>query len=291
MPLRKSFLAMLKLTRIEHSIMLVVAVAASELIAGGGSLPGLFVLLMSFATPVLVSMGSFAINDYFDVEVDRANGKGDRPLVSKQISMRGALAVALGSFVVGVLASLFINMYAFAIALIFAMLAMLYSYRLKEMLLLGNAYVAFSMAIPFIYGNYVVAGTISPVIAVLSATVLASGFAREIHGTIRDYDGDRKVRNVKSLPHYAGMLGAAAIAALFYAAAVALSVILFFLAPPFRGNLFYISAIAVVDALLAYVSAAYFKRRGRSRMFKTTRDLSLAAMGLALLIYLIAAIA
>ena len=60
--------------------MLVIAVVAAELLAGG--LPATGVLALSLITPIFVSMGSFAINDYFDIGVDRLNRKKNRPLVS-----------------------------------------------------------------------------------------------------------------------------------------------------------------------------------------------------------------
>ncbi|MEM3228556.1 MAG: hypothetical protein QW549_03130, partial [Candidatus Micrarchaeaceae archaeon] len=66
--------AILRLTRIEHSVMLIIAVVAAELIASR-SLPDYFVLALSLITPIFISMASFAINDYFDIETDRLNKK------------------------------------------------------------------------------------------------------------------------------------------------------------------------------------------------------------------------
>lgn len=190
--------AVLRLTRVEHSLMLVIAVVAAELLAGGPPAPG--ILALSLITPIFVSMGSFAINDYFDIDVDRLNGKKKRPLVSGALTQAQALLVAGMSFAIGVLASAFISAYAFAIALAFALLAIVYSWKLKEVLLLGNAYIALSMVIPFIYGSYVSGGALAPAIAPVCAMVFLSGLGREIHGTIRDYSGDVKVRNARTLP-------------------------------------------------------------------------------------------
>ncbi len=280
--------AFLKLTRIEHSAMLVVAVLASEILSRG-TLPGFAILLPSFIAPIFISMGSFAINDYFDVGVDRANGTRGRPLVSGALSMRSAMSISIASFAIGVAASAFINLYALLIAAIFAGMAMLYSYRLKELLAVGNAYIAAAMAIPFLFGAMAVSGSISPTIILLSATVLASGFAREVHGTIRDFEGDKMVRNVRSIPTYIGVRAASYLAALFYVIAIVLSVWLFFFAEPFLHNLFYLAGILAVDSLLVYVSASYIavRKSNRRAVFARTRNLSLLAMGLALLIYLL----
>ncbi len=278
--------AILKLTRIEHSIMLIIAVLASELISNR-TLPPYFILVMSFITPIFISMGSFAINDYFDIDVDRLNKKIDRPLVNKSISPKSAFRIAIASFFIGVFASLFISSGAFAIALIFAILAFLYSYKLKETLLIGNIYIGLSMMIPFIYGSYVASYTISYTVIIISITVFASGLAREIHGTIRDYRGDRK-RGVKSLVKYIGVYYSAIISAFLYFIAIILSIYLFFVKSAFYHNIFYMISIGIIDVVLVYVSVIYLRKKFRTQtLFNRSRNLSLLAMGFALLIYLL----
>ncbi len=126
---------------------------AAELLAGGIRRPDAH--SSSAYVPVTISMGAFAINDYFDMEADRLNHKM-RPLVTKDLNKQDALYVTAATLAVGIGASALINQYAFAIALMFAALAVLYAYILKAVLLVGNAYVALSMVIPFIFGSYVV---------------------------------------------------------------------------------------------------------------------------------------
>jgi len=278
-------MAILKLTRVEHSLMLVIAVVAAELLAGG--LPNPVVLALSLITPIFVSMGSFAINDYFDIDVDRLNKKEDRPLVNKSLRPRHAIYVAAISLAIGVGASALINAYAFAIAVVFALLAVAYSYRLKETLLLGNMYIAFTMVIPFVFGDYVVSNALAPVIVPISAMVFLSGLAREIHGTIRDYKGDVNIRNAKTLPKAIGTGTAAWAALVLYAIAIAISVYLFTSVAPFRSNLIYGTAITVSDALLLYVGVGHL-RFGSGRFYDLARNLSLIAMSLAIVSILLA---
>ncbi len=280
--------ALLKLTRIEHSAMLVVAVLAAELIAGG--LPGYTVLALSLITPIFVSMASFAINDYFDLETDRANGRKDRPLVSGAISKKGALYVTGVSLFIGIGASAFINAYAFAIAAVFGALAMLYSYRLKDMVLVGNAYIAFSMVIPFIYGSFVVSYTLGANIILICFIIFLSGLAREIHGMMRDYKGDTRVRHSRNVVYYFGMVRSGVVALLLYLEAVVLSIVLFFMYAPFAYNLVYAVPIAIVDALLIYVGATFTRKRISARRFMIGRNVSLASMGVALLTFLLSAV-
>ncbi len=282
------FKSLAKLTRIEHSFMLVVAVLAGELISG--RLPALVPLLLSFITPIFISMGSFAINDYFDVESDRLNKRYDRPIVSGKITKKEALFVASASFATGMIASAFINAYAFIIAVVFGLLAILYSYRLKDLLLLGNIDIALSMAIPFIYGNFVVSSSLTPNIILISFVVFLSGLAREIHGMIRDYEGDKKARKTKNLIRYFGDKKSAYMAFVLYMEAIAISIFMFFYEKPFLFNIAYIAPILVVDSMLIYVSYAYLFKKGVS-FYRFTRNLSLGAMALAIFAYLVAAIA
>lgn len=276
--------AVLRLTRIEHSLMLVVAVLAAELIAKG--LPSLPVLALSLITPIFISMAAFAINDYFDMEVDKVNGKR-RPLVTGELRPVDALYVTAAGMMIGILASLLINLYAFAIAIIFGALALLYSYRLKGMILLGNAYIAFSMAIPFIFGSYVVSPSIGINIALVSAMIFISGLAREIHGTVRDLEGDVKARRLRTLPGVIGKTASSAIALLLYLAAIAISAYLFLYVKPFASNLMYAALVGISDLMLLYtgIGCLYFNNQG---FYNRSRNISLAAMGLALVAILLA---
>jgi geranylgeranylglycerol-phosphate geranylgeranyltransferase len=279
--------AVLRLTRIEHSVMLVVAVLAAEFLAGG--LPAsLWTLALSLVTPIFVSMGSFAINDYFDVEVDRLNKKAKRPLVSGALSPNEALWVAGASFAIGVAASAF-SASAFAIALVFALLAIIYASKLKEILLVGNAYIALSMVIPFIYGSYVESGALAPSILPVCAMVFLSGLAREIHGTIRDYSGDIKVRNARTLPKAVGIPAAAASAFVLYLAAIAISAYLFVYVAPFQWNLIYGGMVLISDVLLLYVSVGHLVRKDE-KFYDGARNVSLVAMALAIFAILISAL-
>jgi geranylgeranylglycerol-phosphate geranylgeranyltransferase len=279
--------AVAKLTRIEHSLMLVVAVLAAELIVGG--LPGTTVLLLSLITPILISMGAFAINDYFDVGADKANGRMDRPIVSGAITKRGAYYIAMFCLVVGSLASLFINMYAFIIAIVFAVLSYLYSYKLKDTLLLGNAIVAFSMVIPFIYGNFVVSNLINMNIVLISLVVFLSGLAREVHGMVRDRVGDLAARKSRNLVYSIGAKNSSLFALTLYVEGIAVSIFMFFYAWPFKYNLVYIVPITVVNLVFLYISYGYIAK-GTRKFFGLSRNLSLAAMAVALLTYLLSAI-
>jgi geranylgeranylglycerol-phosphate geranylgeranyltransferase len=278
--------AFVRLTRAEHSVMLALAVIAAEIIAIG-EVPSYGLLVLSIIPPILISMGAFAINDYFDIGIDRANGK-KRPLVTGVIKPKGALRITAIVFFLGVLASAFVNWAAFVIAVIFAALAYLYSYRLKHIPLLGNVYIAFTMVIPFIYGNYAVSYALSATIVFISFVVFLSGLAREIHGMVRDYDGDLHAGRIRNVVFYIGKPRSSQLAFILYIEAILISVFMFFFSVPFRLNLAYAVPIAAVDIMLAYVAVGYVLDKHSEGFFKLSRNLSLGAMALAIIAYLIA---
>ncbi|MGC9037716.1 MAG: UbiA family prenyltransferase [Candidatus Micrarchaeia archaeon] len=274
-----------RLMRIEHSLMLVIAVIAAELIVKG--MPNLPTLILSLITPVFVSMGSFAINDYFDIEVDKANKK-DRPLVIGTVTPKQALYATTIAMIIGVVASIPINFYAFLIALSFALLSIAYAYKLKEILFWGNAYVAFAMVIPFIYGDFVVSTHFAYSIIVVSVMIFFAGLAREIHGTIRDYTGDVKVRNAHTIPKAIGKRGASLLSLLFYFIAIGISIYTALAVRPFALNILYIVFIAITDILLLYVALGYLNNE-TEEFYRRARNISLLAMAIALLAVLMSA--
>ncbi|MFA6328985.1 MAG: UbiA family prenyltransferase [Candidatus Micrarchaeia archaeon] len=217
----ETFPAYVRLFRIEHALLLAVAVALGELLSG--PLPALPLLVCSLAVPVFIEMGSFALNDYFDVKTDKANKRTDRPIASGEISPRAALAASAACYLVGIAASLPLPFAAICITLLFAFLSIAYNFRLKELLLVGNIYIAASMAIPFLFGNLVVAPALLPQILAITLVAIVAGLGREIIKSAEDMEGDVLHRNARTLPVVIGKKNALMLAALLYALLVPLS--------------------------------------------------------------------
>ena len=57
----------LKLTRFEHAIMLALAVLLSEIIVLGYFPLFSLIIILSLLVPIFSEMGSFALNDYLDI--------------------------------------------------------------------------------------------------------------------------------------------------------------------------------------------------------------------------------
>ena len=288
MNLIAKLVAISRLTRIEHSIMLAVAVVAAELITGAGRLPPSVILVLSMLAPIFASMSAFAINDYLDIEADRANKK-PRPLVTKELKPVTALYTTGITAIAALALSAFINIECFAITLLFSTVSLLYSYGLKRLPLVGNAYVALAMAIPFLFGNYATSPQLSPAIVVVFSMAFMSGLAREIHGTIRDYNGDVKARHANTLPVAIGKPASALLALFLYIAAIAASAWLYISFAPFSGNAAYALLIGICDLAFAYVGIG-FVMVPKQKFYDSTRNVSLGAMALAILAILMASL-
>src|SRR3989338_9745955 len=204
----KSIGAFVRLTRIEHALMLAIAVLLAIFIsakAADATLPSIGIFAIALAVPALVQMASFALNDYFDVETDRHNKKKERPIVSGEASAQEALFIAAACYLLGNAASFFLGWGAFAITVVFSILSIAYNARLKDVAIAGNAYIAASMGIQFVFGSVVAFGEISRAAWVLAIIAFIVGLGREIMKTSQDFEGESKKRNAKTLPAYIGV--------------------------------------------------------------------------------------
>lgn len=132
-----------------------------------------------------------------------------------------------------------------------------------------------------------VADELPPALLVLSSIAFVSGLAREVMGTIRDVRGDRRGRKSKTLPMVIGARNSLLLSSLLYITSIALSTIPYLYIPPYAGNILYIIPTVITDILLAYIALNSFRDTSAGFM-KSSRNVSLAAMFIALLGFLVA---
>jgi geranylgeranylglycerol-phosphate geranylgeranyltransferase len=271
------------LTRFEHALMLAFAVFIAETIVLGAIPPLNLILAFSLLVPVFSEMGSFALNDYLDMETDRLNKKTDRPLVKGTLSPKFALYFSVSCLVFSVLLAIPINAIAFAIALAFNLLAIAYDWKLKDLPLVGNIYIALTMAIPFLFGNFAVSGELSAIALVLASLGFVAGLAREIIKSVQDMAGDMKARGSKTLPVIIGKTPSLAIAIALYLLFIPLSAAPFVLSLEFSVPSF--ALIVLADLLV--LAICYKTLKGD---FRFARNASLVAFFLGMLGLLLAAL-
>ena len=219
--------AFLRLIRVEHGIMLALAVLISEFIVLRRVYLFSPVIILSLLVPFLHEMASFALYDFLDIKADKLNKRTDKPLVGGKISKQTAIYTVIFGYALSILLAYFLNPVCFAIALGFAALSIMYNYWLKDLPLLGNAYISASMAIPFIFGNLAVFPTLHPAVVSLSLIAFLGGMGREIIKSAEDAFGDRKARNSKTLPLVIGTENSLKIASLFYFAFILSTLLIF----------------------------------------------------------------
>jgi geranylgeranylglycerol-phosphate geranylgeranyltransferase len=295
----KKLRAIWELMRLGHGVMLFIAILIGSLISqktlfNNLNLP-LLNIILTFFTALFLEASTFALNDYYDLEIDRINKRTDRPLVRGDLSPKTALNIFYLLFPLGLLCSYFVNMTCFLIALITALISVLYDVKMKKIKLIGNFYIAYIMAIPFVFGGATVLGNntfslgaINPVIYVIAFIAFLTGAGREIMKDVMDFEGDKR-QGVKSFPRYIGIRASNGIAAIFYLCAITLSFLPFFLTGfgVYYQNTIYFILVFITDTmLLSTCLQLVFKKQPN---MKFHRKYTLVAIFIGLLAFLVGA--
>ena len=203
------------------------------------------------------------------------------PLVRGSLAPGFALYFSAFALLVSTVVSFFINYNAFIIALLFNLAAVLYNWKLKDLPLVGNSYIALTMAIPFIFGNYVVSDELSNVALIMAALGFVAGMAREIIKSVQDMEGDVKARKSKTLPVIIGERGSVTAAVVLYHVFIVLTIVpLVWL----NAGVIPIALVAAADLLILFISYKTLRKD-----YKFARNASLAAFLMGLLGLLVAA--
>jgi len=229
----------------------------------------LFESILVFLTVFLITGAGNAINDYYDIDIDRIN-KPDRPIPSGRIGLSTALYFSLALFVLGTLFAFMINPVCGIIALINSLLLIYYARTLKRTAFLGNLAVGYLTGSTFLFGGAVFfeKGGLEDVFILFLLATLAT-IAREIVKDIEDIDGDMK-DGAHTLPIVIGPGKAAGIAALIGLVAVITSPL------PYLQSIMsirYLFLVAVADLLFA---VAVYEILGKNNPGKSSRMFKLA---------------
>jgi geranylgeranylglycerol-phosphate geranylgeranyltransferase len=284
----KKLKAIWELTRLEHGIIYALGLLLSLIIAYE-RLPDAQVAVAGMLGAILAEMGAFALNDYFDVDVDVKNNRLDRPIVRGDITKSEALLIFVITSLLSVVSISFMGYLGATIVLVaLVIFGVLYNYKLKEYGVWGNVYISFTMASPFLFGSVLFAS--SGVLIVLAVMAFLIGLGREIMKGIMDVEGDA-IRNVRTIARTLGKTKAKYMAVGLYAAGVVLSPIPYFFSP---GTAFYHDSIYALFAFLAVATLCYVcYALLRSHDVKTIgrmRKVTLAAMMFALAAFLLASL-
>ena len=255
-----------------------ICVIAGEIISSG-YLPTFARLLLGFLTGFFIAGTAMITNDYFDLAVDTINHP-DRPLPSGRITVSELIVVACLFSIAGLLAAALLNLTMLIAALVIWTVGLLYNWRIKEMGLLGNMMVAFSVASTFVFGGLVVGGFFSGVVWTFGSLAFLFDLGEEIAGGAMDIEGD-KLRHARSLGILKGRGFALRVSGLLFAAYVGLSFL------PFLAGWLgyvYIAVMATSDLGVVYFTfrllTSQTSQEGRKRIRELYLTLTVAVLAI-----------
>ena len=281
--------AVWELTRLDHGFMLALAILIGAVISDKSFYDQYIKLIFAFLTALFLEASTFSLNDYLDLEIDRKNRRADRPLVRGDLKPRTALLIFLLLFPMGIVSSLLVNFSCFLIAMFTGIFAILYDFKIKKIKYIGNFYIAYTTAIPFIFGSISVSSHIPYAVLVLAVIASIASLGREMMKDIIDIKGD-KIGGVKSVPMYIGERKTCILISTLYMLAVLLSFLpfLFFENTTYYFNYTYLIPILVTDSIFVYHSVKHIIEE--KPPFERFRRLSLLGMILGLVAFLLGSI-
>jgi len=211
--------------------------------------------LLAFFIVFISAAGAFAINDYYDYELDRSNNRTDRPLVLELISKRTALSTAIISLVLVIIISLFLNLVAMIFTLISLPIFYLYSMGLKKKIFIKNLLIAYSYSATIFLGSLVLDTILEPIIIYFALIGFIVGLANEIMFDIADVDGD-KILGIKTLSTKFGVEKASLTSVILYIIIIFLDPLPFFIIIDHRLFLDFYFLILIMIPVVSYVMLA-----------------------------------
>ncbi len=238
----KKLKAYFQISRPVNVLITLVSIPVACWIAGGIA-SSRFIIFLAGLTGALVAAGANAINDVFDIDIDRIN-RPERPLPRGALTIYDAKKMWLILSIAALIINLFLNLTALLIVILSIVLLYLYSARLKRTVLAGNLVIGLMTGMAFIYGGIVIGRIERAVVPAVFAFLV--NLARELLKDVEDLEGDRK-ENAVTLPIKYGVIPALVIAtvSLFVLISATIAAVIFTL---YNSAFFYI--VLVADCLI-----------------------------------------
>lgn len=256
----KKFVAAVEVIR-PFNVAIIMLVIAAAVILAGGIEAGVVPVILAAAVGGLIGGGANAINDYFDVAIDRIN-KPKRPLARGDLAPRSALIIWLVCTLGGISLNFFLNSASFWVAVAASVGLFLYSAVLKGTVLLGNLLVAAMTGLALIYGGVVAGFPEQALFPALFAFLI--NFGREIVKDVEDMEGDRQ-GNAVTLPVKFGVSKALALATGVFILLMGATLV------PFTIGAYgtsYVLLVNVVNVLICYVIVSMWSDKTPSNLGK-----------------------
>ncbi len=226
------------------------------------------ILLASFAGAFTSAAGNI-INDYFDYEIDKIN-RPKRILPSGIITRRQALQIYLFFLFIITALTIPLNAIAIIIVIISNIVIFFYSYKLKNIPLLGNFVVSFFTGLAFVYGGAAVNNYYGAIIPALFAFFI--NFIREIVKDIEDIKGD-SMQKVFTFPAIYGLKKS------FYIVCILTIVLILLTHIPFVFKFYkieyYLIINVIINPIMIFILKSMWKDNSNNNMSRISMLLKL----------------
>ena len=261
----------LRLTRPLNVLIASAAILAVSILAGGRS-PDAWILIIAVLIGASMTAGANAINDVFDVEIDRVN-RPDRPIPAGLVTAPQAVWVWGITTTVAVLLGILLPLVSSLIVTSAAVVLYVYSAYLKRTVLAGNVIVAAMIALAFVFAASVVNNVVWSVVPALFGFLTT--YAREIVKDVEDMEGDR-VHGAATMPVRFGVRPSLLLISVALTALVATTITASIL---HMFNRWFLIPIAPVDLLLAYTAVIVWKDQSPVAMHRSSVRLKACMVG------------
>ena len=264
----KKLFAYLELSRPVNVAITACSIPVASILAGA-RWPEWVQVLLAAATGGLVAAGANAINDFFDVEIDRIN-RPDRPLPRGALGREDAKLFWLVTSLVAVGLNLFLNVRALGIVLFAVAVLYYYSAALKRTVLAGNLVVGLLTGMAFIYGAVAVGRFERSLMPATFAFLVNVG--RELIKDVEDLEGDRK-ESAATLPVKYGVKPAQVLTTAILSSLIAVTILAYAL---HLYNQWYLYLVLAIDAALVYVIVSMWREWNPGNLHRLSLALKLS---------------
>ena len=168
-------------------------------------------VLLGSISLFLICAGGHAINDYFDVQIDKIN-KPKRVLPSGKLEPKNVLMFSMVLFLISIIISSTINLETLLLSLIICVFLIFYGKYSKMIKIVGNVIVSLIVSLILVYAIFIT-GKMFPIVWIIPVAFFIS-MSREITKDIEDVEGDKSISK-SSLPLKLGIRSSSIISLLF----------------------------------------------------------------------------
>jgi|BEDMetMinimDraft_2_1075160.scaffolds.fasta_scaffold00011_18 4-hydroxybenzoate polyprenyltransferase and related prenyltransferases len=238
-----------------------------------GTINGLLYGFIAFTVAFFAASFSMTLNDYVDYFVDLINSP-EKPIPSGRITREHALKYSIILAVISAFLSLLLlNILSLLLVISGLLISFIYNMKLKKRGFIGNVAVAYSTALPFIFGASLFSFSNFAPIFILVILALISNIGREIIKGIIDITGDRTMGIITVANKY-GIDFATKLASFMIFIAILLSILPF----PLKLLQFtYSLPVIITDAILIYATLIVVKNKSRESAIRA-KNLYLVGM-------------